>query len=219
MVQRWGDLFAYTEALGILQEYPDLMPFEQVAVHAGIVAVPLVGLFHEEVELNGRVLVLPVDMVLQQGGHYCIDTIPVGLSAIAAVAVQEEEVAQLGGMENCFPQLMDGGCVCLGGTGMDVGDVLEDGLEAFFADAGCGLGFCADVQTTLTEGFSQYVDVKVFDQDHGVFRFHCPNVFGFLGQDNMLLGRIEEVLTLSVKCLALGVLEHQDFRYVPTRDL
>ena len=157
------------------------MPFEQVAVHAGIVAVPLIGLFHEEVELNGRILLLPVDMVLQQGGHYCIDTIPVGLSAIAAVAVQEEEVAQLGGMKNCFPQLVDGGCICLVGTSMDAGDVLEDGLDSLFADAFCRLGFCANVQTTLTECFSQYVDVKVFDQDYGVFHFHCPKCF--IGQD------------------------------------
>ena len=157
------------------------MPFEQVAVHAGIVAVPLIGLFHEEVQLNGRVGVLPVDVVLQQYGHYCIDAIPVGLSAIAAVTIQKEQVAQFGRMKDFFPQLVDGGCVCLGGTGMDAGDVLEDGLDAFFADAFCRLGFCADVQTTLTECFSQCVDVKVFDQDHGVFHFHCPKFF--IGQD------------------------------------
>ena len=179
MVQRWGDLLGYTEALGILQEHPDLVPFEQVAVHAGVVAVPLVGLFHPKVQLNGCILILSVDVVLQQDGHHGIDTIQVGLAPITAVAVQKEQVAQLGGMKDFFPQLVDGGCVCLGGTGMDAGDVLEDGLDAFFADAGCGFCFGADVQPTLTEGFSQCVDVKVFDQDHGVFRFHCPNVFCF----------------------------------------
>ena len=63
-MQRKGDLFGYTETLGILHEYADLMPFEQVAVHAGIVAVPLIGLFHEEVQLNGRILILSVDMAL-----------------------------------------------------------------------------------------------------------------------------------------------------------
>ena len=98
----------------------------------------------------------------------CIDAIPVGLSAIAAVTVQKEQVAQFGGTENRFPKLVDGGCVCVGGTGMDAGDVPKDGLDAFFADACCRLGFCADVQTTLTECFSQCVDVKVFDQDHRV---------------------------------------------------
>ena len=83
----------YTEALGILQEYLDVLPFEQVAVHAGVVAVPLGGLLHPKVQLDGRVLVLPIDVVLQQDGHDGIHAIPVGGSPAGAVAVEEEQMA------------------------------------------------------------------------------------------------------------------------------
>ena len=46
---RKGDLFGYTETLGILHEYLDLVPFEKVAVHVGVVIIPLVRLLHQEV--------------------------------------------------------------------------------------------------------------------------------------------------------------------------
>jgi hypothetical protein len=64
LLQRKRDLIGYTETLGILHENLDLMPFEQVAVHAGVVAVSLFGLLHHEMQLNGRVGASVVDIVL-----------------------------------------------------------------------------------------------------------------------------------------------------------
>ena len=86
----------YTEVLGILQEDSHFFAFQQVAVHAGVVAVSSGGLLHTQVQFYGCVAVLAVDAMFQQGEHHGIHTVPVGLSAGGAVAVQEEEVAQLG---------------------------------------------------------------------------------------------------------------------------
>lgn len=94
-LQRNGDLSGYTEPLGILQQQLDLVPLEQVAVHAGVVVVAPGVLLHEQVQPDGCVAFAPVDVVLEQNRHHGIDTIPVGLSAALAVAAEEEQVAQL----------------------------------------------------------------------------------------------------------------------------
>jgi hypothetical protein len=95
LVQRKKDLLGYTEPLGILHQNLDLVSFQQISVHTGVVAVPLFGLLHHEVQLDGRVDAPVIDVFLQQNCHHGIHAIPVGHSPVAAVAIKEEQVAQL----------------------------------------------------------------------------------------------------------------------------
>ena len=78
---------------------------------------------------------------------------------------------------------MDDGAVGLGGTGVDVRYVVQDGTDAFFARVDhCGRGWCPYIQAFLKKCFTEGVDVKVLDQDQFIFLFHCPKKF--LGQKN-----------------------------------
>lgn len=164
--------------LGILQQQLDLVSLEQVAVHAGVVVVSPGALLHEQVQLDGRVAFVPVDVVFKQDHHHGIDTIPVGLSAVVAVAAEEEQVPQLRRVEDLFPQCADDGPVGRGGTVGDARYILEDGTDAFFVGGGyLERGWCLYIQAFLKECFPEGVDVKVLDQDQFIFLFHCPKNF------------------------------------------